>query len=151
MKFGQMKLGRMNHIGVATPDLDAAIAFYRQVMGANDITEPFGLGPSGINRLREVGGQRNAVAKQHPYGLDLGPCVLEAQNGVAQFCAALTDCCRDVLGRRVVPHAGVGLGKVGAGFPLARDRVNNFAIPTAQRSPQPQIPILKRGEADIWV
>ncbi len=36
-----MKLGRMNHIGVATPDLDASIAFYRDVMGASDITEPF--------------------------------------------------------------------------------------------------------------
>ena len=36
-----MKLGRMNHIGVATPDLDASIAFYRDVMGATDITEPF--------------------------------------------------------------------------------------------------------------
>ena len=29
-----MKLGRMNHIGVATPDFDASIAFYRDVMGA---------------------------------------------------------------------------------------------------------------------
>ncbi|MEO6093498.1 MAG: methylmalonyl-CoA epimerase [Novosphingobium sp.] len=36
-----MKLGRMNHIGVATPDLDASIAFYREVMGATDITAPF--------------------------------------------------------------------------------------------------------------
>ncbi|RED15197.1 methylmalonyl-CoA epimerase [Parasphingopyxis lamellibrachiae] len=36
-----MKLGRMNHVGVATPDLDASIAFYRDVMGATDITEPF--------------------------------------------------------------------------------------------------------------
>ena len=36
-----MKLGRLNHIGVATPDLDASIAFYRDVMGAADITEPF--------------------------------------------------------------------------------------------------------------
>jgi len=36
-----VKLGRMNHIGVATPDLDASIAFYRDVMGATDITEPF--------------------------------------------------------------------------------------------------------------
>ena len=37
----QMTLGRFNHIGVAVPDLDAAIAFYRDVMGATDITEPF--------------------------------------------------------------------------------------------------------------
>jgi methylmalonyl-CoA/ethylmalonyl-CoA epimerase len=36
-----IKLGRMNHVGVATPDLDASIAFYRDVMGASDITEPF--------------------------------------------------------------------------------------------------------------
>lgn len=34
------KLGRMNHIGVVTPDMDASIAFYRDVMGATDITEP---------------------------------------------------------------------------------------------------------------
>jgi methylmalonyl-CoA/ethylmalonyl-CoA epimerase len=36
-----VKLGRLNHIGVATPDLDASIAFYRDVMGATQITEPF--------------------------------------------------------------------------------------------------------------
>lgn len=35
-----MKLGRLNHIGVATPDLDASIAFYRDVLGAGDITKP---------------------------------------------------------------------------------------------------------------
>jgi methylmalonyl-CoA/ethylmalonyl-CoA epimerase len=36
-----VKLGRLNHIGVATPDLDASIAFYRDVMGATEVTEPF--------------------------------------------------------------------------------------------------------------
>ncbi len=36
-----MKLGRLNHVGVATPDLDAAIAFYKDVMGASVMTEPF--------------------------------------------------------------------------------------------------------------
>ncbi len=36
-----MKLGRLNHIGVAVPDLDAAILFYRDVLGASHITEPF--------------------------------------------------------------------------------------------------------------
>ncbi len=37
----RVTLGRLNHVGVATPDLDASIAFYRDVMGATDITEPF--------------------------------------------------------------------------------------------------------------
>jgi methylmalonyl-CoA/ethylmalonyl-CoA epimerase len=36
-----MKLGRLNHVGIAVPDLDTAIAHYRDVMGATDITEPF--------------------------------------------------------------------------------------------------------------
>ena len=36
-----MKLGRMNHIGVATPDIEASIAFYKEVMGAEVVTEPF--------------------------------------------------------------------------------------------------------------
>ncbi|WP_338243639.1 methylmalonyl-CoA epimerase [Aurantiacibacter hainanensis] len=43
-----MQLGRMNHIGVAVPDLAEAIAFYRGVFGATDITEPFDLPEQGV-------------------------------------------------------------------------------------------------------
>jgi methylmalonyl-CoA/ethylmalonyl-CoA epimerase len=43
-----MKLGRLNHVGVATPDLKASIAFYRDVMGATDITEPFDMPSQGV-------------------------------------------------------------------------------------------------------
>jgi methylmalonyl-CoA/ethylmalonyl-CoA epimerase len=43
-----MKLGRLNHVGVATPDLDASIAFYRDVMGATNITEPFDMPSQGV-------------------------------------------------------------------------------------------------------
>ncbi|RPF72287.1 methylmalonyl-CoA epimerase [Aurantiacibacter spongiae] len=43
-----MKLGRLNHVGVATPDIDAAIAFYRDTMGATDITEPFDMPEQGV-------------------------------------------------------------------------------------------------------
>ncbi len=43
-----MQLGRFNHIGVAVPDLAEAIAFYRDVMGATDITEPFDLPEQGV-------------------------------------------------------------------------------------------------------
>ena len=35
-----MKLGRMNHIGVVVPDMDAAVAFYRDTMGATAFGEP---------------------------------------------------------------------------------------------------------------
>ena len=43
-----MQLGRLNHVGVATPDIDAALRFYREVMGAKDITEPFDMPAQGV-------------------------------------------------------------------------------------------------------
>lgn len=43
-----MKLGRLNHIGVATPSIADSIAFYRDVMGAGHITEPFDLEEQGV-------------------------------------------------------------------------------------------------------
>ena len=43
-----MKLGRLNHVGVVTPSIDASIAFYRDVMGAQVIREPFELPAQGV-------------------------------------------------------------------------------------------------------
>lgn len=43
-----MKLGRLNHIGVATPSIEQSIAHYRDVMGATDIEEPFDLPAQGV-------------------------------------------------------------------------------------------------------
>ena len=43
-----MKLGRLNHVGVATPDIEAAIAFWRDVMGASRIGEPFDMPEQGV-------------------------------------------------------------------------------------------------------
>ena len=43
-----MKLGRLNHIGVATPSISDSITYYREVMGASDITDPFDLPEQGV-------------------------------------------------------------------------------------------------------
>jgi methylmalonyl-CoA/ethylmalonyl-CoA epimerase len=43
-----MKLGRLNHIGVATPSIADSIAFYRDVMGATKIHTPFDLEEQGV-------------------------------------------------------------------------------------------------------
>ncbi len=43
-----MKLGRLNHIGVATPSIADSIAHYRDVMGATSIGEPFDLPEIGV-------------------------------------------------------------------------------------------------------
>lgn len=43
-----MKLGRLNHIGIATPSIADSITFYRDVMGATRIHEPFDLPEQGV-------------------------------------------------------------------------------------------------------
>lgn len=41
-------IGPLNHVGVAVPDIRKAIEFYRDVLGATDITEPQDLPPQGV-------------------------------------------------------------------------------------------------------
>lgn len=43
-----MKLGRLNHVGIATPSIRSSIAFYREVMGASVIRMPFELPAQGV-------------------------------------------------------------------------------------------------------
>ena len=38
-----MTLGRLNHVGVATPSIEQSIALYRDLLGATRIGEPFDL------------------------------------------------------------------------------------------------------------
>ena len=43
-----MKLGRLNHVGVTTPSIEASVAHYREVMGAEVVREPFDLPAQGV-------------------------------------------------------------------------------------------------------
>jgi methylmalonyl-CoA/ethylmalonyl-CoA epimerase len=43
-----MKLGRLNHIGVATPSIEESIRYYREIMGATSFHEPFDLEEQGV-------------------------------------------------------------------------------------------------------
>lgn len=43
-----MKLGRLNHIGVATPSISDSVTHYRDVLGAIIIHEPFDLPDQGV-------------------------------------------------------------------------------------------------------
>ena len=43
-----MKLGRLNHVGVATPSIADSIVHYREVMGAEVVREPFDLPAQGV-------------------------------------------------------------------------------------------------------
>lgn len=41
-------LGPLNHVGIAVPDIQAAIKMYREVFEIKDITEPKALPPQGV-------------------------------------------------------------------------------------------------------
>ena len=43
-----MKLGRLNHVGVATPSIETSVAYYRDVMGATKVHDPFDLPAQGV-------------------------------------------------------------------------------------------------------
>jgi methylmalonyl-CoA/ethylmalonyl-CoA epimerase len=43
-----MTIGRLNHVGVATPSIERSVALYRDLLGATRIGEPFDLPAQGV-------------------------------------------------------------------------------------------------------
>jgi len=41
-------IGRLNHVGIATPSLETAVALYRETLGATRFTEPMVLEAQGV-------------------------------------------------------------------------------------------------------
>ena len=41
-------IGRLNHVGVATPSIDDSVKLYRDILGATDIGEKFALPEQGV-------------------------------------------------------------------------------------------------------
>ncbi|MEM9939273.1 MAG: methylmalonyl-CoA epimerase [Pseudomonadota bacterium] len=46
--MAEFKIGILNHVGVAVPDIEAAMDTYRTLYGATDITEPFDMPDRGL-------------------------------------------------------------------------------------------------------
>ncbi|MEO1045004.1 MAG: methylmalonyl-CoA epimerase [Pseudomonadota bacterium] len=70
-----MKLGPLNHVGVATPSIPDSIAFYRDVMGATEIHEPFDMPAQGVkvcfvDTPGQDGGRGTQIELIEPLGED---------------------------------------------------------------------------------
>lgn len=46
--MSEFKIGPLNHVGVAVPDIEEAMETYRMLYGATDITEPFDMPAQGV-------------------------------------------------------------------------------------------------------
>jgi methylmalonyl-CoA/ethylmalonyl-CoA epimerase len=64
-----MKLGRLNHIGVATPSIADSIAHWRNVMGATHIHAAFDMPDQGV-RVCFVDAPNTQIELIEPLGLD---------------------------------------------------------------------------------
>jgi methylmalonyl-CoA/ethylmalonyl-CoA epimerase len=62
-----MKIGRLNHIGVAVPSIDAAVQTYRDLYGATDITETRDMPEQGV-RVAFVNLENSQIELIEPLG-----------------------------------------------------------------------------------
>ena len=64
-----MKLGRLNHVGIATPSIDDSVARYRALMGAEVVREPFDMPAQGV-RVCFIDTPNSQIELIEPLGAD---------------------------------------------------------------------------------
>ena len=64
-----MKLGRLNHVGVATASIERSVSFYRDTMGAEVVREAFDLPAQGV-RVCFVDTPNSQIELIEPLGAD---------------------------------------------------------------------------------
>ena len=64
-----MKLGRLNHVGVATPSIERSVALYRDVLGARHVGDAFDLPAQGV-RVCFVDAPNSQIELIEPLGAD---------------------------------------------------------------------------------
>ena len=64
-----MKLGRLNHVGVATPSIEKSVAMYRDLLGATHIADAFDLPAQGV-RVCFVDTPNSQIELIEPLGAD---------------------------------------------------------------------------------
>ena len=64
-----MKLGRLNHVGIATPSIEKSVATYRDVLGATHVRDAFDLPAQGV-RVCFVDAPNAQIELIEPLGAD---------------------------------------------------------------------------------
>ena len=64
-----MKLGRLNHVGVATPSIENSVALYRDLLGATQVGDAFDLPAQGV-RVCFVDAPNCQIELIEPLGAD---------------------------------------------------------------------------------
>lgn len=116
-------IGRLNHVGVATPSIDEAVKLYRDVMGVNDITEKWAMPEQGV-WVCFVNLPNSQIELIEPYGEDSpihGFLAKNPKGGQHHVCFEVDDiiAARDEMRAKGATVLGTGEPRMGAhGVPV---------------------------------
>lgn len=118
-----MHIGRLNHVGIATPSIEASVALYRDLLGATRIQPPFDLPDQGV-RVCFVDLPNSQIELIEPLGADSPILAFLAKNpkgGQHHVCFEVPDilAARDELVARGATVLRNGEPRIGAhGVPV---------------------------------
>jgi methylmalonyl-CoA/ethylmalonyl-CoA epimerase len=116
-------IGRLNHIGVATPSIANSTLFYREIMGVTDITEPRSMAEQGVT-FAFVNLPNTQIELIEPYGENSPITAFLAKNpkgGQHHVCFEVPDiiAARDDMRAKGATVLGTGEPRIGAhGVPI---------------------------------
>jgi methylmalonyl-CoA/ethylmalonyl-CoA epimerase len=116
-------IGKLNHVGVATPSLDEAVKLYRDVLGATDITPKRTMAEQGVT-FQFVNLGNAQIELIEPYGDDspiLNFLAKNPQGGQHHICFEVEDiiAARDEMRAKGARILGTGEPRIGAhGVPI---------------------------------
>lgn len=111
-------IGRLNHVGVATPSIEASVALYRDTLGVTAIGQPFDLPTQGV-RVCFVDLPNSQIELVEPLGDDsplLGFLARNPKGGQHHLCFEVADilAARDDLRAKGATILGTGEPRIGA-------------------------------------
>lgn len=116
-------IGRLNHVGVATPSIDEAVKLYRDVLGVSDITEKWAMPEQGV-WVCFVNLPNSQIELIEPYGADSpihGFLAKNPKGGQHHVCYEVDDIivARDAMRAKGATVLGTGEPRIGAhGVPV---------------------------------
>ena len=116
-------IGRLNHVGIATPSIEASVAMYRDLLGATKAHAPFDLPAQGV-RVCFIDLPNSQIELIEPLGVDSpihGFLARNPNGGQHHVCFEVDDilAARDGLRAKGATILGTGEPRIGAhGTPI---------------------------------
>lgn len=111
-----MSIGRLNHVGVATPSIERSVALYRDLLGATQVHEPFDMPAQGV-RVCFVDTPNTQIELIEPLGEEspiAGFLVKNPAGGQHHVCFEVPDIHAAIAGLAAKGAKVLGVPRIGA-------------------------------------